>query len=80
MSCRVFSRTLEHFILGNLAARARASGVHTITAQLTPTPKNKVMEGLFETLGFTCEGTPPHGPWHYDLCANRPLPSTFIAG
>jgi FkbH-like protein len=78
MSCRVFGRTLEQFTLLQLIEDARARGASTIEAQLVPTPKNRVIENLLQTLGFDCVGTAPGGPWRYSLSGHRPVLKTFI--
>lgn len=70
MSCRVFSRTLEQFIFNVLVAFALGRSARVIALSFSQTGKNKVMEGLFESLGMSCAGAPPEGPWQLDLTAN----------
>lgn len=75
MSCRVFSRTLEHLVFNRLADDAAAKGLRAIELCFNPTAKNKLMEPLFERLGFLCAGTAPNGPWRYAISPDRePLP------
>ena len=52
MSCRVFSRTAEQFMLNGLVARASQLGIATIRGEYLPTTKNKVVEDLYARLGF----------------------------
>lgn len=52
MSCRVFSRNVEHAVLQHLLDRARAAGVAEIRAEYRPTAKNKVVAGLYPSVGF----------------------------
>jgi FkbH-like protein len=53
MSCRVFSRTFEDYILNQLIARATAMGLRKIVGEYLPTAKNIVVADLFERLGFS---------------------------
>jgi FkbH-like protein len=70
MSCRVFSRGAEEFILNGLLRHCRARSVSGISAAFRPTPKNEVIAGLFPRLGFL------YGEdsfWHL-ACDARELP------
>ncbi len=53
MSCRIFSRTAEHFILRHLLGLAAARGARRIVGEYRPTAKNGVVADLFPRLGFT---------------------------
>ncbi len=53
MSCRVFSRTLEQFVMRWLVAEAAARGLSRIVGSYAPTPKNDVVADLYPRLGFT---------------------------
>jgi FkbH-like protein len=56
LSCRVFSRTCEEFMLSNLASTALKHGVTKIRGEFIATEKNKVVADLFSRLGFNaCE-------------------------
>jgi FkbH-like protein len=55
MSCRVFSRTLEHFVVNQLAAECRRRALHSIRACRVPTTKNGLLEGVLAGLGFVRE-------------------------
>jgi FkbH-like protein len=53
MSCRVFSRSAEQFILRGLIDLARQRGVTRLTGEYLPTPKNDVVADLYERMGFS---------------------------
>jgi FkbH-like protein len=57
MSCRVFKRGVEHFILNQLVEIARKEGVGRILGEYLPTAKNSVVANLFAELGFASEGS-----------------------
>jgi FkbH-like protein len=59
MSCRVLKRGMENFTLNTMVRRARAAGYKRIVGEYLPTPKNKMVEGHYPSLGFTkIEGAP----------------------
>jgi len=53
MSCRVFSRSAEQFILRRLIELARQRGVTRLVGEYLPTPKNDVLADLYDRMGFT---------------------------
>jgi FkbH-like protein len=53
MSCRVFSRSAEQFILRGLIDLARQRGVTQLAGEYLPTPKNDVVADLYERMGFS---------------------------
>jgi FkbH-like protein len=53
MSCRVFSRSFEDYILNTLIDRAAEAGVQRISGEYLPTAKNIVVSDLYERLGFS---------------------------
>lgn len=63
MSCRVFSRSAEPFILRALIPLAAARGATRLIGEYLPTARNGVVADLYERLGFTAEG----GLWVRDL-------------
>ena len=78
MSCRVFSRSAEQFMLRGLLAIAQARGIDAIRGEYRPTPKNAVVAGLYERLGFVPEAD---GCWRLALAAcDRGRLETAIAG
>lgn len=52
MSCRVLGRTVEEFIAGEVLARARRRGCRTVVGRYVPSPKNALVAGLYDRLGF----------------------------
>lgn len=52
LSCRVFSRTCEEFVLGELVKRAKDRGVPVIVGEYAATEKNAVVGSLYLRLGF----------------------------
>ncbi len=52
MSCRIFSRTAEQFILRGLLEIARARGATRLVGEYRPTAKNGVVARLYSQLGF----------------------------
>jgi len=78
MSCRVFSRTAERFVMAGLLELARERGARTIIGEYLPTAKNGVVARLYADLGFTArdgEGC----RWELDVAA-APVYETPIAG
>ncbi|CCT58816.1 HAD-IIIC family phosphatase [Acetobacter pasteurianus] len=52
MSCRVFSRTLEQFIMNDLLSFCQNRGIENIEGEYIPSTKNKVVSNLYRDLGF----------------------------
>ncbi len=52
MSCRVLGRTMEEFIILDIAAAASHLGCKTIVGRYVPSAKNKLVAALYERLGF----------------------------
>jgi FkbH-like protein len=79
MSCRVFSRSAEQFMLRGLIAMARARGARTIIGEYRPTAKNGVVADLYERLGFAPAG---EGLFRLDLTGFDPavLETAIVAG
>ncbi|WP_233343793.1 HAD-IIIC family phosphatase [Burkholderia cepacia] len=79
MSCRVFSRTAEEFILNGLLDIARARRVTRIVGLYSPTKKNGVVAELYQRLGFTSTGA-DGGEWTLELTPAAPIVlKTFIS-
>jgi predicted enzyme involved in methoxymalonyl-ACP biosynthesis len=53
MSCRVLKRGMENFTLNTMVERAKIAGYKKIIGEFLPTPKNKMVEDHFASLGFT---------------------------
>ena len=78
MSCRVFNRGLESFILRDLRERAAAIGARYLTAAFRPTAKNGYLADQLDPLGFQAlRATGDETLYRYDVEA-RPEPETTI--
>lgn len=55
MSCRVFSRELEHATLGLLQEYARTKGIRTLRAPFVLSAKNSVARDMMTALGFAID-------------------------
>ncbi|GBR11731.1 HAD-IIIC family phosphatase [Acetobacter oeni] len=75
MSCRVFSRSFEQFIMNALFDLAKKKGVEQIVGRFKPTAKNAVVSDLYERLGFTSDG---EGCWVCQVADNHTPLQTFI--
>ncbi|MBQ8955349.1 MAG: HAD-IIIC family phosphatase, partial [Lachnospiraceae bacterium] len=56
MSCRVLKRGMEEFIINRLVEEAVYKGAKRIKAEYIPTPKNKMVEHIYDEMGFDCIG------------------------
>jgi FkbH-like protein len=57
MSCRVFSRTVEQYMLRGLIEQARELGAVRLIGEYQPTQKNDVVADLYPRLGFVPKET-----------------------
>lgn len=62
MSCRVLKRGMEEFIADTIVEKAREIGCERVVGEYLPTPKNQMVERLYERLGFT-----PLGEGRYEI-------------
>jgi FkbH-like protein len=76
MSCRIFSRTAEEFVLAGLIRHAGMLGAHRIVGEYRPTTRNAPFAGLYSRLGFITDGA--DGVWSLPLHGVVP-PATAIA-
>ncbi|MFD6952230.1 FkbH like protein [Nocardiopsis sp. TSRI0078] len=80
MSCRVFSRDVEHAIVGSVLRAALRHGASAVTASFTRTDRNAKFAGFYPEAGFT-EVTDTAGAtdgtraFHHDLAQPPPLPA-----
>lgn len=61
MSCRVLKRGMEENMLDALVARAKVNGCTKLIGYYYPTKKNKMVEGMYASFGFTSAGTDGEG-------------------
>lgn len=52
MSCRVLKRGMEEFVADTILRTAKENGCKAVVGQYLPTPKNAMVAGLLERLGF----------------------------
>lgn len=53
MSCRVLGRQMERFMFDRLMEAARGRGIREVVGSYVPTPKNSLVRGHYDDLGFT---------------------------
>lgn len=74
MSCRVLKRGMEEFIADTIVKKARGLGCRRVVGEYLPTPKNQMVERLYERLGFT-----PMGGGRYETTTKGyPMHETYI--
>jgi FkbH-like protein len=56
MSCRIFSRSAEQFIMRDLIGIAARAGATRLIGEYRPTEKNRVVAELYPGLGFVASG------------------------
>ena len=56
MSCRVLKRGMEEFIINRMVQTAADCGFRIILAEYLPTPKNRMVKDIYETMGFSKTG------------------------
>lgn len=61
MSCRVLKRGMEEFIADTIVAKAKELSFARVVGEYLQTPKNKMVEHLYERLGFTPLGAGRYG-------------------
>ncbi|MDE6906244.1 MAG: HAD-IIIC family phosphatase [Lachnospiraceae bacterium] len=66
MSCRVFKRGMEEFVMNHVVQTAKENGFETISSQYIPTKKNQMVKDIYETMGFNRDG---ENLFHLDLDA-----------
>ncbi len=77
MSCRVFSRTLEAFMMNAVIDAARARGVRRIVGEYRAAARNGVVADLFTRLGFERSAD---DPTRFERALDAPTPPlpTFV--
>jgi FkbH-like protein len=79
MSCRVLGRGVEMATLGVLVRQAGLAGVTKLRGRYLPSPKNKMVAGHYEKLGFSFAGEETGGVtcWTLDL-SGYSMPDLFM--
>jgi FkbH-like protein len=78
LSCRVIGRTAERHLLAHLCREARARGFARLRGVFVPGPRNALVANLYPELGFVASSADGNC-WEYDLEANGPIESAYIA-
>lgn len=78
MSCRVFSRTLEHFTLNYIVDFAKDKKINSIEAHYKPTNKNKIMINIFKDMEFVCDGESKEVIYRKELLQDQKPLQCFI--
>jgi FkbH-like protein len=79
MSCRVFNRGMEEFILLEMLDAARALSVARLIGRYKPTAKNGPVADLYQRLGFSMEATDETGSrWVLNLAPSPEISTPFI--
>ncbi|MEG1368207.1 MAG: HAD-IIIC family phosphatase [Hydrogenoanaerobacterium sp.] len=75
MSCRVLKRGMEEFIVNKIIEKAKANGYYKIIGEYIKTPKNAMVEHLYDKMGFE-----PIGAGLYKIDTSQYVPmETYIA-
>lgn len=80
MSCRVFSRTLEEFVMNVVMEHARDLDVGAIVGEYRPNGKNGVVADLYPRLGFRPVAADAEQRWSLNLSEARPCHTFVRAG
>ena len=77
MSCRIFSRSAEQFILSGLIDIAERMGAKKLVGEYQPMPKNDVVADLYPRMGFSVR---EDGRYERKLGGETEDLVTYIAG
>jgi FkbH-like protein len=80
MSCRVLKRSFELAMLDALVSAARRRGIEALVGRYTPSPKNAMVAGHYEALGFQRAGEEDAGVtvWRLPLSQVTHAMSTHV--
>jgi FkbH-like protein len=68
MSCRVLGRSVEEFIVNEVRAIALANGCERIVGRYLRSPRNGMVAGLYDRLGFALETeSPGETRWTFEI-------------
>ena len=82
MSCRVLGREVEHAVLNQIAAEARARGIRRLIGVYRPTERNGMVREHYAKLGFVCvAATEGEDRWVLELAqfTARDVPITITS-
>ncbi len=72
MSCRVLKRGMENFTLNTMVEQAKVQGYKCIVGEYLPTPKNKMVEEHYQSLGFVPVAGAPTAQYVLDVESYEP--------
>jgi len=80
LSCRVIGRTVEYFLMERALRECVQLGFERVLGEYIPTPKNQLVSGFWESMGFRNLGMAPDGvARQYELTVGAPLHlATFV--
>lgn len=67
MSCRVLGRKVEHMVLREILAHARAANIEKLVGVYLPTDRNKLVVDHYAKLGFSPVAEEPDGTTRWEL-------------
>ena len=68
MSCRVFKRDLEYAVMDAFSDECKGRGVHKLFGYYYPSPKNQLVEFLYQKMGFSLvENNNEYNKWMIEL-------------
>ena len=78
MSCRVLNRGVEHLLCNHVVERASELGCRWLHGIYLPTPRNEMVRGLYQSLGFE-SAEPANGGEHWlmDVKGYTPFETTI---
>lgn len=79
MSCRVLGRSVEEFILNEIREIALANGCERIVGRYVRSPRNGLVAGLYERLGFALDGeTAGETCWSFAIAPGEPPWTSWV--
>ncbi|WP_069959091.1 hypothetical protein [Magnetovibrio blakemorei] len=76
-SCRVFSRTLEHFMFNQVLKLAPTLGVECIIGEFVPTERNSVFKNLYPQLGFQSDDKTGQW-WRFEISDQNKMQKSYV--
>lgn len=79
LSCRVFSRGIEHFMLAEVADRARLRGCEVMRSVYVETPRNRQFKRFHTDCGFEVTSCEAPGEWFALQLSQSPKVPSWIS-
>ncbi|PLX18017.1 MAG: hypothetical protein C0601_05915, partial [Candidatus Muiribacterium halophilum] len=74
LSCRVFKKTFEHFMINDLVLKAEKAGIKNIIGEFIDSGRNAYVKDLYSNLGFKKD----KNIWKLSVKDWKPI-STFVS-